>query len=73
MYLIVKAKFTQNKDFADQLVSTGDRYLEETNTWYDTTWGVCDGTGLNWLGKILMQVRDEIKHASMIDEVLGLT
>ena len=73
MYEVVKAKFSQNKDIADLLIGTGDAYLEETNTWYDTTWGVCDGKGLNWLGKILMQVRDEIKHADMIDDILGFT
>lgn len=70
MYQIVKAKFAQNGDIADMLVGTGSAYLEETNTWYDTIWGVCNGIGTNWLGEILMRVREEIKHSIMINDVL---
>jgi ribA/ribD-fused uncharacterized protein len=44
------------------LVSTGDAYLEETNTWGDRFWGV-DGSGENWLGFILMGVRAELRAA----------
>ncbi len=33
--------------------------LIEGNTWGDTYWGVCEGVGENWLGKLLMQVREE--------------
>ncbi len=62
MYKIVKAKFMQNKSLADALLSTKDAYLEEGNTWGDTYWGVCNGKGLNWLGKILMQVREELQQ-----------
>ena len=32
----------------------------EGNTWNDTFWGVCNGQGQNWLGKILMLVRSEL-------------
>jgi len=39
------------------LIATGDRYLEETNWWKDVFWGVCNGAGLNMLGKTLMLVR----------------
>ena len=56
----------QRKKFSDpelrrRLLETDTLYLEETNTWGDTYWGVCNGVGQNMLGKILMQVRDEIK------------
>lgn len=61
MYQIVKAKFTQNKDLAIKLLATGDSYLEETNTWNDIYWGVCNGRGKNRLGEILMEVRREIQ------------
>ena len=57
MYDIVLDKFTRNPYLAEMLVETGDRYLEESNHWNDTCWGVCDGIGTNWLGKILMDVR----------------
>lgn len=39
-----------------KLLATGDAYLEETNHWGDTCWGVCNGVGKNMLGKILMEV-----------------
>lgn len=61
MYEIVKNKFTQNKKLKEALIATGDEYLEEGNTWGDTYWGVSRGKGKNKLGKILMQVRDELK------------
>jgi ribA/ribD-fused uncharacterized protein len=51
-------KFGQNPDLAQKLLDTGNAYLEETNTWGDTFWGVCRGEGLNHLGKILMELRD---------------
>ena len=55
------------KKFADPelrslLLSTGDEELIEGNYWGDTYWGVCNGVGQNKLGKLLMQVREEIKN-----------
>ena len=60
---IVRAKFTQNQELKQQLIGTGDAYLEEGNTWHDTCWGVDlkTGEGQNHLGKILMKVRQELK------------
>jgi len=46
---------------ATLLLNTGDAELIEGNTWGDTYWGVCNGVGENMLGKLLMQVRDEIR------------
>ena len=43
----------------NKLLATGDAYLEETNTWHDTYWGVCEGEGKNKLGRLLMEVREE--------------
>lgn len=59
---IVLAKFTQNEDLEIKLLSTGKLYLEEGNTWGDTTWGTVDGKGQNLLGKILMATRDELNR-----------
>lgn len=55
------------KKFADPelrnlLLATGDEELVEGNYWGDTYWGVCNGVGQNKLGKLLMQVREEIKN-----------
>lgn len=42
------------------LLSTFDKYIEETNTWNDTFWGVCNGKGQNVLGNLLMKIRKEL-------------
>lgn len=38
-----------------------DGHIQEGNTWGDTFWGVDlnSGKGENWLGRILMRIRDE--------------
>lgn len=61
MYEVCLAKFTQNKELRERLLATGNEHLEEGNTWGDKIWGTVKGEGNNWLGKILMQVREEIK------------
>ena len=58
MFELVFKKFTQHLHLRRFLLTTKDVYLEETNTWKDTYWGVCDGQGRNELGKILMEVRE---------------
>jgi len=60
MLALVRAKFEQNPDLAAKLIATGDEELVEGNTWGDTYWGVCRGVGQNKLGKILMNVRQEL-------------
>lgn len=62
MYTVVKRKFEQNFLLQELLLQTGDVYIEEGNCWGDIIWGVCDGKGFNWLGKILMQVRKELQQ-----------
>lgn len=63
---IVWAKFTQNHDLADKLLSTGDAVLEEGNNWGDRIWGVVwEGgrkVGENRLGRILMDTRRKLKQ-----------
>jgi ribA/ribD-fused uncharacterized protein len=49
----------------EMLLSTGDAFLVEGNTWHDTFWGECKckdhkGEGDNYLGLLLMEVRDEL-------------
>lgn len=61
MYQLNKQKFEFNPDLRDRLLATGDKYIEETNWWGDRIWGVCNGTGENNLGKILMRIRKELK------------
>lgn len=59
---IILAKFLQHPSLAKKLLATGDAHLEEGNHHGDTTWGTVDGQGKNWLGKILMSVREKIQN-----------
>ncbi len=58
---LLRKKFAHPK-LRTKLLATGTEQLVEGNTWGDTFWGVCDGMGDNHLGRLLMQVRDEIKE-----------
>ena len=64
MYEILYCKFTQNKNLKENLLNTGDEYLQEGNDWYDVYWGVDihTGKGLNRLGTLLMKVREELRN-----------
>lgn len=50
----------QNKVLRQKLIELKDYYLEETNIWGDTFFGVYKGIGENHLGKLLMEIRDNI-------------
>lgn len=60
MRYALKCKFTQNPNLAAKLVAL-EGEIVEINEWYDTFWGVCNGVGQNWLGRLLMELRDELK------------
>ena len=60
MLEVLRAKF-DTPSLAKQLLETGEQELIEYNPWHDTYWGVCDGVGENRLGKLLMQVRQELR------------
>lgn len=59
MKQLLQQKF-QNPMLRLALAETGNMILEEENTWNDKFWGVYEGEGENWLGKLLMEVRNEI-------------
>ena len=60
MRFLVTQKFFRHHTLRQMLVVTHPYELEETNHWGDVFWGVCKGEGENWLGRILMDVRDEL-------------
>ena len=61
MRVAVRAKFTQHEELRELLLSTGDEALVEHTT-NDAYWGDGgDGSGKNMLGKILMEVRAELR------------
>ncbi len=57
---LLRQKFA-HAELREKLLATGDAHLEETNSWNDVFWGVCKGKGKNTLGKLLMQIRADIK------------
>ncbi len=59
---LVRQKFTNNPELRAKLLATGDQELIEGNDWSDRFWGVCDGVGENWLGKITMMIRAELYY-----------
>lgn len=61
MRQVVRAKFRQHEAIRQILLSTGDATLVE-HTANDRYWGDGgDGTGKNMLGRILMEVREELQ------------
>jgi ribA/ribD-fused uncharacterized protein len=67
----VREKF-KDESLKELLLLTGDEEIIESNFWGDTYWGVCKGVGKNHLGKILMEVRNELRGIKRIglEEIL---
>jgi ribA/ribD-fused uncharacterized protein len=63
---VVECKFRQHPDLAEILLSTGDARIVEsskTNNEVNRRWGEVEGVGgANWLGLILMEVRETLKN-----------
>lgn len=64
MRYLLRIKF-KNKELRDKLLKSGNEELVEGNWWNDKFWGVSlkDGKGKNMLGKLLMEIREEIRKA----------
>jgi ribA/ribD-fused uncharacterized protein len=57
----LRAKFTQHEDVRELLLSTGDATIVE-HTERDDYWGEGgDGSGANMLGRLLMELREELR------------
>jgi ribA/ribD-fused uncharacterized protein len=64
MYDILWAKQSQHEYVRRKLIQTKGRELVE-NSWRDDFWGWGPNRdGLNMLGKLWMEVRDELRSAS---------
>lgn len=68
---LVRQKF-QVPSLQQKLLNTGDAILIEGNHWHDNYWGICEckackqkyygeNEAKNWLGRILMKIRDQLK------------
>lgn len=70
--LELQRKKYSDSNLKDLLLSTGDYYLIEGNTWHDNFWGDCSCDkcknieGLNVLGNQLMIVRKESSRQTVI-------
>jgi ribA/ribD-fused uncharacterized protein len=65
MLELLRQKFSQEK-FRTKLLATNDQFIVEGNDHNDGVWGMCLNAdsvfeGRNLLGKLLMQVRGELK------------
>lgn len=69
---VLRAKFTQHDDLKQLLLSTGNARLVEagrTDNLVNRTWGEVNGKGLNMLGVLLMEVRQELRaHVESLAE-----
>lgn len=66
---VLRYKFTHHEDLKQKLLATGDEELIEGTTWHDNCWGSCTCTkcgdqGQNHLGRLLMQIREEIRNGT---------
>ena len=71
MLALVRDKFARNRELGEHLLATGNGVIEEGNDWGDLYWGIAlkddpklgikAGFGRNKLGRILMQVRGELR------------
>lgn len=62
MRAALRKKFTTHPALKELLLATGDEELVEDAPG-DYFWGCGkDGSGQNWLGKLLMEVREELRH-----------
>lgn len=67
MHSAILRKFRANAGIRAFLLGTGSELIVEGNTWEDRFWGVDppgSDNGKNNLGKILMQVREELRLAA---------
>ncbi len=60
MKQILDIKFRQEY-FKRRLLATGNCLIFEENSWKDFFWGCHNGIGENHLGKIIMEIREELK------------
>jgi len=63
MKQLLRLKFSK-EPFKSRLLATGSEHLQEGNRWGDINWGVDldSGEGKNMLGKLIMEIRDELRQ-----------
>ena len=74
MLTCLMAKFSQHQDMADLLIATGDAQIIEAGRIDDDAgrrWGIVNGRGSNYLGRLLMRVRGTINGSEYVDTDLN--
>jgi ribA/ribD-fused uncharacterized protein len=64
---LLRMKF-QQEPYCSKLLATGNQNIQEGNRWNDKFFGVCLKTGIgeNHLGRIIMKIREDLFHATII-------
>jgi N-glycosidase YbiA len=73
MLQCLRAKFTQHDDLRALLSSTGEALIVEAGRIDDDAgrrWGIVNGRGANYLGRMLMRLRAELAGQARVDEDL---
>ena len=76
MYKILKSKFSRNQELRTALMKTNTAQITHKNNWHENYWGECvcekcsEKDKNNFLGKILMQVREDLRTESFLEAYL---
>lgn len=57
---LLRQKFATDSLLARKLINTEDADIIHDNYWRDTFWGVYQGQGTNYLGRLLMRIRKDL-------------
>jgi len=62
---VLWAKFSDavNPKLANKLINTKKCFIIKDNNYGDVFWGMCEHKGENMFGKLLMEIRDELKNS----------
>ena len=70
MYKLLEDKFYHNERLRKALCNTNNIYISEDNTYGDKFWGVCNGEGFNMLGRMIMEIRQDIQKTDRKRKVI---
>lgn len=69
---VLAAKF-QQRQLREKLLATGTCQIEHANNHGDQFWGTVKGEGANMLGKLLMEVREDIRSGMTSEQIRCFT
>jgi len=70
MYELLCDKFFHNEKLRVALRDLQDEMIVEDNQWGDTFWGQCNGEGYNMLGRLLMDIRKDIRKTDFHKKII---